>query len=142
MPADRDITASSVCTDRKVNESENSKCAAQSSVNSWRRDGLVLGLIVVAGLVVRLAALKHWGTGAIESEGAEYVRIAENLRKGVGYVGIFTPGTQLNFPPLFPFLIYWASFVTGNYEAAGRLVCLLLGALLPLPVFGIASRLF
>jgi 4-amino-4-deoxy-L-arabinose transferase-like glycosyltransferase len=53
-----------------------------------------------------------------------------------------TPGAQLNFNPLFPLLIAGASFVTHNYELAGRLVALILGALLPLPVFGIASRLF
>ena len=52
------------------------------------------------------------------------------------------PGTQLLFNPLFPLLIAAASFVTHNYEWAARLVSLVLGALLPLPVFGIASRLF
>ena len=86
--------------------------------------------------------LKLWGTGAIESEGAEYARIAENLRKGVGYVGIVTPGPELMFPPLFPLLISGVSFFTGSYVRAGRLVSLILGTLLPLPAFGIASRLF
>ena len=52
------------------------------------------------------------------------------------------PGTELLFNPLFPLLIAAASFVTHDYEWAARLVSLLLGALLPLPVFGIASRLF
>jgi 4-amino-4-deoxy-L-arabinose transferase-like glycosyltransferase len=47
------------------------------------------------------------------------------------------------FPPLFPSLIAAASWVTHNdYELAGRLVSFLLGVLLPLPVFGIAIRLF
>jgi 4-amino-4-deoxy-L-arabinose transferase-like glycosyltransferase len=103
---------------------------------------LILGLIVVASFAVRIAALRFWGTGAIEDDGAEYARIAQNLRNGVGYVGIATPGLELNFPPLVPFLISGASIVTGRYEQAGRLVSLVLGALLPLPVFGIALRLF
>jgi hypothetical protein len=103
---------------------------------------LLLTLMVAASFAVRVAALVHWRTGAIESEGAEYTRIAENLRNGVGYVGIVSPGPQLVFNPLFPLLIAGASFVTPDYERAGRLVVLLLGALLPLPVFGIASRLF
>src|SRR5258707_15127420 len=102
---------------------------------------LLLALMVVASLAVRVAAWAYWQTGAIESEGAEYARIAENLRNGVGYVGLVTPGNQLNFNPLFPLLIAGTSFVTHNYELAGRLVALVMGALLPLPVFGVGSRL-
>jgi len=103
---------------------------------------VLLSLIVVASFTVRLAAIAYWRTGAIDKEGAEYARLAENLRNGVGFVGIAMPGTQLLFNPLFPLLIAAASFVTHNYEWAARLVSLVLGALLPLPVFGIASRLF
>jgi 4-amino-4-deoxy-L-arabinose transferase-like glycosyltransferase len=103
---------------------------------------VALSLLVVASFALRVAAIKIWGTGAIEPDGAQYARIAENLRKGVGYVGIATPGPELNFPPLFPLLIDAASFVTKSHSSAGRLVSLVLGALLPLPVFGIASRLF
>ena len=103
---------------------------------------VLLCLIVAASFVIRIAALVHWGTGAIESEGAEYTTIAENLRNGVGYVGLVSPGPQLVFPPLFPLLIAAASLATRNFEWAGRLVSLVLGGLLPLPVFGIASRLF
>ncbi len=99
-------------------------------------------LLVVASLAVRLAGWAYWGSGTIESEGAEYAKIAENLRMGVGYVGFVVPGPQVNFPPLFPWLIAGTSLFTGDYELAGRLVTLVLGALLPLPVYGVASRLF
>src|SRR5262249_40004158 len=75
-------------------------------------------------------------------EGAEYAAIARNLRHGLGYVGIATPGPELGFPPAFPILIAIASYVTGDFEWAGRLVAIVLGAALPLPVFGIASLLF
>lgn len=102
----------------------------------------ILCLILAVGFAVRVAALVHYGTGAIESEGAEYARIAENLRNGVGYVGLATPGPEVNFPPLFPLLIAGASNVIHDYEWAGRVVSLVLTGLLPLPVFGIASRLF
>src|SRR5215813_7819639 len=104
---------------------------------------LFLSLVLAASFGVRACAWHHWRTGAIESEGAEYARIAENLREGRGYVGISTPGTQLTFPPLFPTLIAAASLSTHNdYELAARLVSLLFGVLLPLPVFVIALRLF
>ena len=89
-----------------------------------------------------MAALAYWQTGAIENEGAEYASIAENLRNGIGFVGIAMPGTELLFNPLFPALIAAASFVTHNYEWATRIVSLLLGGLLPLLVFGVTSRLF
>ena len=110
--------------------------------SAWRRDFLLLVLMTLASLAVRVAALAHWGTGAIDSEGTEYARIAQNLRSGIGYVGMTSPGPELLFPPLYPFLIGVASFLTGEYEWAGRLVSLVLGSLLPLPMFGIASRLF
>jgi 4-amino-4-deoxy-L-arabinose transferase-like glycosyltransferase len=99
-------------------------------------------LLVGAALAVRLAGWAYWGSGTIESEGAEYAKIAENLRTGMGYVGFVVPGPQVNFPPLFPWLIAGASLLTGDYELAGRLVTLVIGALLPLPVYGVASRLF
>ena len=110
--------------------------------NRHHRSWVLLSLIVAAAFAVRVGALAYWQTGAIDNEGAEYTRLAENLRNGAGFVGIAMPGTQLLFNPLFPLLIAAASFVTGNYEWAARLVSLVLGALLPLPVFGIASRLF
>jgi 4-amino-4-deoxy-L-arabinose transferase-like glycosyltransferase len=103
---------------------------------------LVPAIIVLTSLAIRVFALLHWGRGPIESEGAEYARIAENLRNGIGYVGIVTPGPELMFPPLYPLLICLASFLTHNFTLAGRLVSLVLGALLPLPALGIASRLF
>ena len=106
--------------------------------NLW----ILLLIVFVASLALRLAAWKYWGTGAIESEGAEYARLAQNLRNGVGYVGLVTPGAQLNFNPLFPLFIAGISAVTSDYELAGRIVALIMGALLPIPVFGIGRRLF
>jgi len=99
-------------------------------------------IIVLVGLAIRIMAIAHWGTGAIESEGTEYARIAQNLRSGIGYVGLTSPGLELVFPPLYPFLIAVASFLTPDYEWAGRIVSLTFQTLLPLPVFGIASLLY
>jgi 4-amino-4-deoxy-L-arabinose transferase-like glycosyltransferase len=106
--------------------------------SSW----MLLALMVAVSLAIRVAAWMYFGTGTIESEGAEYAKIAENLRNGIGFVGLVLPGPQIHFPPLYPLLIAGASFLTGDYESAGRLVSLIMGAFLPLPVFGIASRLF
>jgi Dolichyl-phosphate-mannose-protein mannosyltransferase len=116
---------------------------ATSAVNARRRRSwLLLSLVVAISFAIRLVALAYWQAGAIQPEGSEYARIAENLRNGAGYVGGAYPGAQLIFNPLFPWLIAAASLVTHNYEWAGRLVSLILGSLLPFPVFGITSHLF
>lgn len=115
---------------------------AKQRVNVWSHPFFLIGVILFASLAMRVAALGHWGTGAMDSEGVGYARIAQNLRAGIGYVGMTSPGLQLVFPPAFPLLIAAASFLTHDYEWAGRLVSLIFGALLPLPVFGIASRLY
>jgi hypothetical protein len=75
--------------------------------------------ILAVGFTLRLVAVVSF-TGPIDPEGAEYARIAENLVAGHGYVGIATPGTQLIFPPLFPFMIAAVSLVTGQAELADR----------------------
>jgi 4-amino-4-deoxy-L-arabinose transferase-like glycosyltransferase len=80
--------------------------------------------------------------GSIDSEGAEYARIAENLLNGNGYVGIAIPGTELMFPPLFPFLIAAVSLLTHQAEIAGRLISVTMGTLIILPVFYIALHLY
>jgi hypothetical protein len=82
--------------------------------------------ILVTGFFIRAigAYLFH---GIIDTEGAEYARIAENLLSGVGYVGIATPGTQLFFPPLFPLLIAAGSLITADIESGGLLVSILAG---------------
>lgn len=103
---------------------------------------LLITIIFVVSIMVRLAALSYWGTGTIESEGAEYAKIAENLRSGVGYVGLVSRGPQVLFNPLFPLLIAGASYLIHDMEWAGRSVALIICALLPLPAFGIASRIF
>ena len=84
--------------------------------NRPRRFWVFLAIMVAASFALRVAAFAYWGTGAIESEGAEYARIAENLRNGVGYVGLVTPSAELLFNPLFSLLIAGTSFVTHNYE--------------------------
>ena len=100
-----------------------------------------LAAILVAGFVLRLATVVSF-QGAIDPEGSEYARIAENLLAGNGYVGIATPGTQLMFPPFFPLAIAAASSLTGQAELAGRLLSLLMGTLLVVTVYLVALHLY
>ena len=100
-----------------------------------------LGAILLVALTVRVVAVVSF-TGAIDPEGSEYARIAENLTAGHGYYGIATPGKQLMFPPLFPFMIAATSLVTRQAELAGRLVSVVMGTLLVVPVFLMARHLY
>ena len=100
-----------------------------------------LVLIFLAALIVRVLCAVIF-SGEIDTEGAEYARIAQNIVAGKGYVGIATEGTQLFFPPLFPLLIAAVSFLTGDAEIAGRVINVVFGSLLVFPVCFIGRRLF
>jgi hypothetical protein len=87
-------TDSSSTTEPNLSATEESR-----HVQAWRNPTLLLVLMAFASLAVRLAAFAHWGIGAIDSEGTEYARIAQNLRAGIGYVGMTSPGLQLSAHP-------------------------------------------
>jgi len=111
------------------------------AVKFQERTGLLLLLIVVSALFIRASCAVLFA-GEMDAEGVEYTRIAQDLIAGKGYVGIATPGTQLFFPPLFPFLIAGVTWTVGNAEVAARIVSILFGTLLVLPVYLIARRMF
>jgi len=111
---------------------------ARSSID--RADRTLLVAILLVALVLRLVVMLRMGT--IDTEGAEYARIAENIRAGNGYCGIETPGKNLIFPPLFPLLIAAGSLVVGSAELGGRLVSVFMGTLLCVPVYFITRDLY
>ncbi len=77
----------------------------------------------------------------IENDGAEYVRIAQNLLASGSYVGTMG-GAELIFPPLYPLLIAGLSFLLPSTELAARMVSLLAGTATVIAVFLIARRLY
>jgi len=113
--------------------------ATAGPVPSWQRFALP-GLLLF-GLALRLFCLIYF-TDAINGEGAEYCRIAENLVAGKGYVGIALEGRELMFPPLFPLLIAAFSFVTGDFYLAAQLVSLLAGMATLVMVFVVVQDLY
>jgi 4-amino-4-deoxy-L-arabinose transferase-like glycosyltransferase len=100
------------------------------------------GALIIASLSIRILTLSVLGVGAIENEGAEYARLAENLRHGVGYVGIAVSGPQLLFNPGYPVLIAATSYIVPNFAWAARIVSLVFGSVFPLVLFAIAEKLF
>jgi 4-amino-4-deoxy-L-arabinose transferase-like glycosyltransferase len=100
-----------------------------------------LWLVLLSALVLRIGSLLFF-QGSIDWEGAEYARLAENLRAGAGYVGIDLPGKNLMFPPLYPYLIAGVSLIVPNFEMAARLISIVLGAALVVPVYFLARQLY
>ena len=110
--------------------------------NAWDSDysRKTLLFILLLAFALRLGWMLY-DSRAIENEGAEYARIAQNLLQGNGYKGILG-GREAILPPLYPFLIAATSFVSRDMEIAGRLISIVSGSLLVLPVFFISERLF
>src|SRR3984893_14923925 len=98
-------------------------------------------LILLLAFTLRLLSARFL-MGSIDSEGADYARIAENLLNGNGYVGIAMPGVELTHPPLFSLLIATVSLITHQSELAGRLISVSMGTLLVLPVYFITLHLY
>lgn len=98
-----------------------------------------LGALLALAALVRIAALL-WLDPVVSNEGSEYLRLAQNLRAGVGYQGLFGD-LNAEFPPLFPWLIALVSPLTGGAESAARIVTLALGTATILPVYGVAAQL-
>jgi 4-amino-4-deoxy-L-arabinose transferase-like glycosyltransferase len=116
----------------------------QKSAATFLGSNQLLILAVLTALLVRTALL-IWGYRhglTLDEEGTEYVRLAENLRSGHGYVGILNNGIQLNFPPLLPLLIAALSFLLPTAEFSARVVNLLLGSALVVPMFKLAEQFY
>src|SRR5262245_59032152 len=74
-------------------------------------------LLVIAAFAVRAAVLLTQDL-VPSNEGALYLRLAENLRDGIGYLGEFGERHVL-FPPLFPLLVAAMSLLASNFELSG-----------------------
>jgi 4-amino-4-deoxy-L-arabinose transferase-like glycosyltransferase len=87
-----------------------------------------------------VVAVIHSGL-PIDNEGAEYARLADNLRAGAGYVdlrGVF----RAHDPPLYPLLIALVAPVLRDTELAGRLISLVFGSLMIVPVYALARQAY
>lgn len=91
-------------------------------------------------LVIRLGWAYAF-TPVIGIEGAEYVRMAENLRAGNGLVGCME-GPQLLYSPLYPVLIAASSFLIRNPELVAHVLSAIFGALLVILVHSMALRMY
>jgi 4-amino-4-deoxy-L-arabinose transferase-like glycosyltransferase len=97
-------------------------------------------LLFSLALFIRLAWVYAF-TPIIGIEGAEYVRMAQNLRAGNGLVGTME-GPQLMHSPLYPVLIAAGSFVLPNPELVAHLLAAVSGAGLVVLVRSLALRMY
>ena len=106
----------------------------------------VSALVIVAALVgvamlIRLVWLTLIAPSEITPDGAEYARAANNLRHGLGYVGL-RGGTLFVFPPLYSFAIAAAATLTGHSQTAAVAVSVIAGCALVALVFWCAEQLY
>lgn len=102
-----------------------------------RRERTLLVTLTVAGALLRLALLLL--PRAIRWDEPIYLLLGQNLWSGWGFT--FNGHPELHHSPLYPVLAGLTLKLTGHPEAASDLWYVLLGALLPLPVYFLARRL-
>jgi len=96
-------------------------------------------ILALLALAVRVPFLLQ--AQVLMTEGTTYVTLARNLLAGRGYVGILGE-TELVMVSAFPHLIAGLGWVLGDLVWAGRLISLLSGALLVVPVYLLGRDLF
>ena len=111
---------------------------------SWVRGRLAevrVAGIVLAALCVRVLALIAQGPNAMDWDGADMIRTAQNLLSGHGYIGIRGAVDAIH-APLYPLLIAGLTFVIHDAERSAVVVTLIVGALFPAVVYAVAKRAF
>ncbi|MBV8901742.1 MAG: glycosyltransferase family 39 protein [Verrucomicrobia bacterium] len=116
------------------------KADVRTSGSRISRSLFTLRAVIVLAFALR-AGFMLVSTDSANHEGIYYLRVAENLLAGKGYVGLRENGLQLLYPPLFPGAIALATALVGNAESAARLIDLLAGTALVIPIYLIARRL-
>jgi 4-amino-4-deoxy-L-arabinose transferase-like glycosyltransferase len=101
-------------------------------------DRRAISFLFVSSLAIRLAWLLSYPR-VIENEGAQYLRLAQNLFAHRGYMAMRGPVTMVS--PLYSILIGIITFLIPSPELAGRLISLLAGAVLPLLILLIALKI-
>jgi len=105
-----------------------------------RTDYRPLILIMIIALTLRILWMASNAT-VISGEGAEYVRMAQNLAAGNGLRGNFQ-GPETMYAPFFPVLTVGLDLLIRDAELAAHIITLIFGTALIVPVFFIARRMY
>lgn len=98
-------------------------------------------VVLFAGLMVVLRlALAAVLPRTVHYDEPIYLRLGVNWLSGEGYTSWQTP--ELHFPPLYPLVAGATYFLTHNFEWASNIPYALFGALLVIPVYALARRIY
>ncbi|MCH8290360.1 glycosyltransferase family 39 protein [Candidatus Poribacteria bacterium] len=100
--------------------------------NPYKQPFIIFSLIMVA-VILRLFLMNYRET--IEVDGVAYAWIAKDWIEGKGLDVSF-------IPPVYPLAIGFLFRLVGNYELSGRLISVVSGGLLILPVFLLSKKLY
>jgi len=89
---------------------------------------------VVAAFLLRYAAIQPYQV--IAADGPSYVSISRQIFERFSFAG------SIHYPPFYPLLIGLAHLLFPDYETAGMAVSLVMGSLLPVPVYLLGRELF
>ncbi len=97
-----------------------------------------LGLIITVALLIRIlpASVRF----VIGSDDSLFLTLGQNLAAGHGYTGDGLT-TQIDFPPAYPLFAAAIYTLGGGLEWPTKLNMLLIGSLLPVSIYGLASQL-
>lgn len=100
----------------------------------WREkpDWLILALLVLLAAAVRIYALRF--CHVISTDGTGYVSAARALGRG--------DLSGIGFSGFYPVLVWMANWLAADFELAGRLVSLVCGSLLVVPLYLLGSEIF
>jgi len=97
------------------------------SLSLTKKELFLLGVLFAAALLIRLYFLQFYRV--ISADGVGYVRTARDIANGSGWGGATVYGA------VYPSLVAATSFLVGDMELAGRLVSIVMGSLLVVPLY-------
>lgn len=106
----------------------------KDSYSLTRKEMLLLGLLFLAALLIRLYFLQF--CKVISADGVGYVLSARDIVNGAGW------GRTTTYGVIYPALVALASFPIGDMELAGRLVSVVMGSLLVVPLYLMSMEFF
>ncbi|MBE0428843.1 MAG: glycosyltransferase family 39 protein, partial [Thermoleophilia bacterium] len=105
--------------------------AFDESAKRFWTPGRILALLIGAAVLLRVAATLT--RQMVMADEVAYVRIAENLAAGNGFVDVTGGGTI--YAPLLPMLMAGLGFLLRDFILSGYIVVIIFGGLLLIPVY-------
>jgi len=103
-------------------------------LHTYRRDLILLTLLFATALAIRSYFMQFYLV--ISADGVGYAEIGRSLFKAGGLA------KATHFPPFYPFLIAIFNLFLGDVELAGRVVSIIMGSLIVVPLYLLGNRFF